>query len=141
MSNVARPRGFTLIEVLIAMTILFGLVTTGLVAFQNAQNNSERAVRVIKLLNQVEYIKHSIKAELLQNPMATAGAGRLAGVAYQWQAETTALLAAPPTIDPDSGVDTVPEPRFRLANISLTLSLGSTERYFQYQELTWLAAQ
>lgn len=141
MNKLDNPQGFTLIEVLIAMTILFALVTTGLVAFQNAQNNSQRATRVIKLLNQVEYIKHSIKAELLQNPMATAGTGSFAGVSYQWQAETTALLAAPPTIDPDSGVDTVPEPRFRLAQISLTLSLGSTERQFYYQELTWLAAQ
>lgn len=141
MNKVANQRGFTLIEVLIAMTILFALVTTGLVAFQNAQNNNERAIRVIKLLNQVEYIKHSIHAELRQNPMATAGSGSLAGVAYQWQAETTALLAAPPTIDPDSGVDKVPEPRFRLADIRLTLSLGSTVRHFQYQELTWLAVQ
>lgn len=131
-------RAFTLIEVLIAMTILFALVTSGLVAFHNAQSNNAKATQVVRLLGQVDTIRSTVRAELLAAPLATTGAGHQGQISYQWQADTIALQAAPPTMDPESGIELVPAPRFRLVNIKLNLSSGDASREFEYQELVWL---
>lgn len=138
MQRLTGCRAFTLIEVLIAMTILFALVTSGLVAFHNAQSNNAKATQVVRLLGQVDTIRRTVRAQLLAAPLATSGAGNQGQVSYQWQADTVALQAAPPTIDADSGVDLVPAPRFRLVNIKLNLSSGEASREFEYQELVWL---
>lgn len=137
-----KQQGFSLIEVLMAMTILFAAVTTGLVAFQNSQQSSAKAAEVTHILTQVETLQSAIRFQL-QQPVAanaervTAGELQMNGVQVQWQATAINDLPPPARI---SGEDINPnpyQPRYELFEVLLQLQFDSSQREFVYEELVW----
>lgn len=128
--------GFTLIEVLIALSILMLVVTTGFMAFQTTLSASERASNTTMMLTTVPYIQQHIRSELLASPLQTTGEGEMLGVAYSWQNNPGELTG--PKADPTDIMATPIPARVRLHHIAITLNYQGQQRQFAYQELTWI---
>ena len=98
-----RARGFTLIEILVAMTILFATVVTGVLAFQNNMQNSVKAAEVMHVLSQVDAARSSIRFTL-QHGDETSGTDLYTqDVKIDWRAEQVAYL--PPAQAVDGGFE------------------------------------
>ncbi|MCC5824607.1 type II secretion system protein J [Alkalimonas sp.] len=130
--------GFTLIEILVAMTILFTVVTTGFVAYQTALNAGERANQTRVMLTALPFIKQQIRSELLSQPTQSQGEGTMLSVAYRFDNQPGPLTGTPDFAD-ELEVGAGPnKARFRLHRIQLELYYQQQARTFAYQELTWI---
>jgi prepilin-type N-terminal cleavage/methylation domain-containing protein len=135
---VIRQRGFTLLEVLIAATILFAVLAAASETYRNALLASSRAQGLVSMLTPLPLITSAIRNQLRTNPVETGnGRSELLGVAYEWEA-TTVRYGSPPTrFDPDLTDFTSYPPRFRLYDVRLELRRGTQQREFLYQEIAW----
>jgi prepilin-type N-terminal cleavage/methylation domain-containing protein len=135
---VNRQRGFTLLEVLIAATILFTVLAVATETYRNALLASSRAQGLVAMLTPLPLITSAIRNQLRTNPLETGnGRSELLGVAYEWEA-TTVRYGSPPTrFDPDVTDFTSYPPRFRLYDVRLELRRGTQQRVFLYQEIAW----
>lgn len=133
-----RQGGFTLLEVLIAATILFTVLAVATETYRNSLLASGRAEGLVSLLTPLPLITSSIRSQLRSNPVETlAGGSELLGVDYRWEAATVRYGSPPRRFDPDA-TDFVDYPqRYRLYDVRLTLRRGSQQRSFIYQELAW----
>ena len=128
--------GFTLIEVLIAMTILSASVVTAMLAFQNNMRNSAKAAEVTHLLTQVEVLRSAIEFNLHETDIREQQL-QSQGVEANWQAKQMAY-AAPSKYFSDAELDYVTYgPRYRLYEVKLEVRFGSSQRTFYYEELVW----
>lgn len=137
-----KQQGFSLIEVLMAMTILFAAVTTGLVAFQNSQQSSAKAAEVVHILTQVETLQSAIRFELQQpvsenNERVTSGQLEINGVQVKWQAQPVNDLPPPARISGEEASLVQYQPRYELFEVILQLRFNSSQREFIYEELVW----
>jgi prepilin-type N-terminal cleavage/methylation domain-containing protein len=133
-----RERGFTLIEVLIAATILFMVLATAGYSYQSSLLASRKAEGLIAILTPLPMILETVRNELRAHPDAeSSGQGTLLGVHYGFEAKTVRYEPPPARFDPDQAVFAKYAPRFRLYDVSLTLAHGGTRRRYLYQELAW----
>lgn len=131
-------RGFTLLEVLIAATILFTVLAVAAGTYRNALLASSRAEGLVSLLTPLPLITSSIRDRLRADPAERVdGRAELLGVRFEWEA-TTARFAPPARrFDPDLTDFRDYPPRFRLYDVRLKLEKGGQQRVFLYQELAW----
>lgn len=129
--------GFTLIEILVAMSILFMIVTTGLMAYQSALAQTERANKIINMVSSLEFIIEQVKNELRDEPYKTSGSGKILGVLYEWTARPGPVTSPAPTYLSTGEVKINP-PTILLTLVTLQLFYQGSERTFTYEELTWL---
>lgn len=129
--------GFTLIEILVAMTILFATVVTGVMAFQNNMQNSVKAAEVMHLLSQVDAVRSNIRFNLQHEQQVSGRDLYSQDVRIDWQAEEVAYLPPAPFFDEDTGNLSQYAPRFHLYAVTLTMNYGTTTRVFNYEELVW----
>jgi prepilin-type N-terminal cleavage/methylation domain-containing protein len=139
MSNAGQQRGFTLIEVLIAATILFATLAVVSDSYRANLNSSRRAEIVTRMLTPLPMVVSSVQNQLRENPIdRLSGSGSALGVVYRYEAVSTLFEPPPPNLDADTGeVENYP-PRFRLYDVNLTLELEGQSREYVYQELAWL---
>jgi hypothetical protein len=134
-----RNSGLTLIEVLIAATILFSTMVVLSESYRATVSADERATRLVELLTPVPLIVSSVRSDLLANPNESqTGEGRLLGVEYRYAAKQVRFAPPAPRFDPDTGQFQNYAPRFRLYDVQLDIAAGGFERTFLYQELAWL---
>lgn len=133
-----RQRGFTLLEVLIAATILFTVLAVATETYRNSLLASSRAQGLVTMLTPLPLITSAIRNQLRSNPVEKLdGRSELLGVGYEWEATTVRHGSPPYRFDPDA-TDFVSYPkRFRLYDIRLRLRLAKQERVFVYQEIAW----
>lgn len=133
-----RERGFTLLEVLIAATILFTVLAVATETYRNSLLASSRAEGIVALLTPLPLITSSIRSQLRSNPVeALTGGSEVLGVDYRWEAATVRYGSPPRRFDADATDFIDYPPRFRLYDVKLTLQRGSQERTFLYQEVAW----
>ena len=131
-------RGFTLIEVLIAATILFTVLVVASESYRNALLASSKAQTVVEMLTPLPLVTASIRNQLRANPTERLqGEAELLGVQYRWQAETALYGAPAPRFDPDEAAFTEYGKRYRLYDVTLKLRLRGQQRTYLYQELAW----
>jgi prepilin-type N-terminal cleavage/methylation domain-containing protein len=135
---VKRQRGFTLLEVLIAATILFTVLAVATETYRNSLLASGRAQGLVTMLTPLPLITSAIRNQLRSNPVEKLdGRSELLGVGYEWEAITVRYGSPPYRFDPDV-TDFVSYPkRFRLYDITLKLRRAKQERVFLYQEIAW----
>jgi prepilin-type N-terminal cleavage/methylation domain-containing protein len=135
---VNRQRGFTLLEVLIAATILFTVLAVAAETYRNSLLASGRAQGLVTMLTPLPLITSAIRNQLRSNPVEKlSGSSELLGVGYEWEAITVRHGSPPYRFDPDM-TDFVSYPkRFRLYDIRLKLRRARQEREFLYQEIAW----
>jgi prepilin-type N-terminal cleavage/methylation domain-containing protein len=133
-----RQRGFTLLEVLIAATILFTVMAVATETYRNSLLASGRAQGLVTMLTPLPLITSAIRNQLRSNPVEKlSGSSELLGVGYEWEAITVRYGSPPYRFDPDA-TDFVSYPkRFRLYDITLKLRGAKQERVFLYQEIAW----
>lgn len=139
--NTKLQHGFTLLEILIAMTIFFAAATSGLLAYQNAMASGHKAEQVTKLLTYVESVQQHVFEKLQQqlvHNFPQQGEGVFLDISYNWQASLVQSGAPPEDYDAETGTVLYYKPRFSLVNIELVLQSDGTQRVFHYQELLWL---
>lgn len=134
----ARARGFTLIEVLIASTILFIVIAAAAEGYRGALLASRRAESLVRLLTPLPLITAAVRDTLRSKPAERlTGGAELLGVRYEFEAVTARYGAPPRRFDPDAADFREYPPRFRLYDVHLRLRAGERERQFVYQELAW----
>jgi prepilin-type N-terminal cleavage/methylation domain-containing protein len=133
-----RQAGFTLLEVLIAATILFTVLAVATETYRNALLASSRAEGLVNLLTPLPLITSAIRSQLRSSPVEKLdGNAELLGVRYEWQATTVRHGSPARRFDPDfTDFRDYPQ-RFRLYDVRLRLARGGQERVFLYQELAW----
>ncbi len=133
-----RQRGFTLLEVLIAATILFTALAVATETYRSNLLASSRAEGLVSMLTPLPLITSSIRSQLRSNPVEKLDGGSdLLGVKYEWEANTVRYGSPPRRFDPDATDFRDYSPRFRLYDIRLTLHRAGQQRVFLYQEIAW----
>jgi prepilin-type N-terminal cleavage/methylation domain-containing protein len=131
-------RGFTLVEVLIASTILFTVLAVASEAYRNALLASSKAQTLVEMLTPLPLMTSSIRNQLRTNPVERLqGEAELLGVQYRWEAVTARYGAPAPRFDPDEAEFIEYGRRYRLYDVTLELSLRGQQRNYLYQELAW----
>jgi prepilin-type N-terminal cleavage/methylation domain-containing protein len=132
-------RGFTLIEVLIAATVLFAAIAVISETYRASMLASRRAENVAAMLAPLPLIVAAIRSALREDPAERReGEAEMLGVRYRFDATTARFEPPAPRVDPDSGDLRQYPPRFRLYDVRLELSYREQERTYLYQELAWL---
>jgi prepilin-type N-terminal cleavage/methylation domain-containing protein len=132
-------RGFTLVEVLIAATILFAAVTVISETYRASMLASRRAENVAAMLAPLPLIVAATRSMLRDDPAESReGESEVLGVRYRFDATTASIEPPPPRLDPDTGEVQEYPPRFRLYDVRLVLNYREQERTYLYQELAWL---
>lgn len=133
-----RPRGFTLIEVLIAAAILFMVLSLATVSFKTARESSSKAAAELQMLSPLPFMMDTIRTQIRLNPQERLeGDGAFDGVAYRWTAITEQYQAPIGFFDPESMSESRFQPRFRLYKVELIVQVGLRERTVTYKELAW----
>lgn len=131
--------GLTLIEVLIASTILFACITVVSETYRTSLISSSKAAETVSLVTPVFIIKSNISGALLANPQpVVTGDGVVLGVRYSFKASSLDFLAPPPRFDPDVGAFVSYKPRYRLYEVALLIQRNSVERRYRYEDIAWL---
>jgi prepilin-type N-terminal cleavage/methylation domain-containing protein len=137
-----RQAGFTLIEVLIAATIMFVVIAVAAETYRGALLSSRRAENVVGMLTPMPLIVAAIRSALRDDPAERKNGGsELLGVRYHYEATTARFGSPPRQFDTDSGSIRQYPPRFRLYDVRLTLTYKGQQRVYVYQELAWLPMQ
>jgi len=133
-------QGFTLLEILVASTILFSSIAVISLIFKTSYVTSEKATKhveqagVIKAL--VTSIQVTIREDTRQNTNSLKGSGVIWGVQYQRQAELIANKAPPNKFDASTGNMESYSARYKLWGVVLTVG-ENNKRKFEYNELSW----
>ncbi len=136
-----KATGFTLIEVLIAGSIMFIVLVMVTDSFLTARNSARHADNIITMLQPVPLVKADIQQQLQQNPgQEASGTLRYNGIQYHWRASLTNRGAPAPRYELDSGMTTQFAERFYLFQIELTCIFQTQQKTLSYTELVWQAA-
>lgn len=137
-SNPKINSGFTLVEILIASTILFMTVATATVTYRTLIMSNTRAEQVIATQSVFPLVQTSITQSLRDSfGRQQQGQGELNGWSYRWQASQQSKNPPAARFDPDLGVFTEYQPRYRLFEVSVSLSKNDYTREFKFTELAW----
>jgi len=138
-NRTSNIKGFTLLEVLVAFVILISAISISTVSFRGSILSSHKAVQNIEIYAQTESIINLVKSEIRHLSIETnevlLGKGQQGSILYSWRAELIKYESAPRTFR--NGEFYTPEKRFKLWNVSLTLSAGAFEKSVKYKELGW----
>ena len=132
----ARQSGFSLIETLVAATIMFSVLVSAFLAFQSSITASAKAETRIELLASVPRVRAFV-TEAIQSDGDLLGAGSLGGVSYEWEADAVTQGVA---LDLDAVGDNPSEfgeRTFNLWRVALRLEVDGSQREFSFTEITW----
>ena len=133
-----HERGFTLLEVLIAATILFTAIAVASETYRAALLASRKAETLVAMLTPLPLITSSIRNDLRSDPAEQReGAAAMMGVGYTWRATTARYEPPPARFDADRLDFVSYPPRFRLYDVELKLWLRGQKRVYIYQEVAW----
>ena len=137
--RLSKPRGFTLLEVLVAATIMFTVLSLSALAVKTYRASSAKAERRIHLLSYINLVTPQIQTKLKQSSddSVATGTGQFGDLSYQWQAEVIAHKAAPRQMNPDTGQFEVTPKRFKLYQVQLQLTSQGLTIEKSYSEVVW----
>ncbi len=135
--NRLRVPGFTLLEVLVAATIMFTVLSLSALAVKTYRESSAKAERRIHLLSYVSLVAPQIQSKLKDPASLTEGNGQFGDMHYQWRAELIAHKAAPRQMNPDTGQFEQTPKRFKLYRVELQLNSQGLSIDKSYTEVTW----
>jgi prepilin-type N-terminal cleavage/methylation domain-containing protein len=134
-------QGFTLLEILIAMTILFSVAAAALAAYQGVNISTQRAADVTRNLTWLNPLTDHIRQQLQQSEQAELnGEGELAGVRFNWIARLHEQAPPPARFEAESGAFIEYAPRYRLYRVELNVQYDGKPRTYQFMELVWALA-
>jgi len=124
-------KGMTLIEVLVAATILFSFLVMMTQAMSTAAIASQQAEKNISVSLNMPFIVDQIKSEIKKGVLSANGQTKLNSVIYNWHAEQQQRKAI---LQPGLREQNIK--RFaRLYEIELTVSNKSLQKKYHYMEM------
>ena len=132
----ARQSGFSLIETLVAATIMFSVLVSAFLAFQGSITASAKAEKRIELLASVPRIRLLV-TEAIRSNEGLAGSGTLGDVIYEWEADAVTQGFA---LDLDAVGDSPSgflERPFNLWSVDLLIEYDGSQLEFSFTEITW----
>ena len=133
-----KPRGLSLIEVLIAATILFAALAVVSDGYRSSVTAGQRAATAAELVTPLPVILGVVKRQLFdQLSDRVTGSGEFLGVDYRFSADSLSFSPPPAGYDFSSDSERIFKPRYRLYSVELVLSKGSATRKLVYRELAW----
>ena len=130
-------KGFTLIEVLIASFIMFIALATFSLVFRGAVLSSERAEVNVSTSAYTSLIVGKISSTLKLNHANSEmkGQGSLLGKRFSWVANVQDS-SRPPARYIGNSLSQASH-QAKIWQVELTVIVGSSERHFTYNEVTW----
>lgn len=134
-----QQQGFTLIEVLIAATILFAVIGVVSQSYRGATIASSKATRSAELLGITPLLLDTIRFRLKVEPKlrSVADEGVLNGFMFTWRAEIVENGAPPSRLSPEDGGIVSFDNKFYLWDVELTVTKDDYSQHFRFKELTW----
>lgn len=136
-----KSKGFTLLEILVASTILFFSVVSLALIYKTSFIASEKAVSKIEQAAVIRALLADIQADIRLRTTRDAnslnGTGIIWGIAYNWEANVEQLRSPPDKFDFDLGrIESYPS-RYKLWQVKVNLGDGTGGSTFEYNELSW----
>lgn len=139
----AQPKGFTLIEVLLSVIILFASSVLVLTIFQSSATLSQKATSYLELVEDIPQIRRelteAIRAE--QGPSAKQGRFSLGTTEVDWTTELiTSGSIAQLTATEQMQVASLDDPlnrTFYLWQVDFVVTNGARSKSYDFIELTW----
>ncbi|UCX03974.1 PulJ/GspJ family protein [Shewanella sp. HL-SH4] len=134
-----KQQGFTLIEVLIAATILFAVIGAVSQTYQGALIASTKATRSAELLGVTPLLLDTIRFRLkLENKTNTINdEGIINGFEFYWTATVIEKGSPPSRFSPEDGEIINFNDKFYIWEVELTLKKQDFTKSFVFNELTW----
>lgn len=139
MNNQLLVRGFTLIEVLIAATILFAVITTVSQVYKGAITASIRASRAVDAAAVVPLLADTITFHIRQaGPDAPiAQQGVIHDYMFSWQANVIKRSPAAPRFEFETDRYVTGDERFYLWQVQLELTKERYAAQYEFTVLSW----
>jgi type II secretory pathway pseudopilin PulG len=135
------PKGFTLIEVLIAGVILFMVIAMTTLVYRSALLSSNKAEQVLAITGYLPIIIDNITEDLQRQDTGSQnslqGDGNTMQVTYNWRARLIQSHSALSVLDSFTGELLDQPARYRLWEMDLTLTLGDSTRRYEYEDFTY----
>lgn len=132
--------GMSLVEVLVASTILFIVLATVSDSYRTALSASRKATATAELLTPLPVIVATVKEQLFADfADRVVGEGVILGTTYRFSAKSLAFEPPPAGYDFATDQERTYAPRYRMYEVALTLTGKSTIRTFTYREVAWAA--
>ncbi|EKO3628598.1 type II secretion system protein [Vibrio metschnikovii] len=128
-SNNSHHLGFTLIEVLVALTILAAGFSVIFPMFQQAQNSNHRVEQIERQILEQQTVYLALAT--LNPAVVNSGRGELGDLRYQWQAVP---ISAPIPVRTEDGMNPMHGQMFRL---DVSYQQGERRGSFQFEQLGW----
>jgi type II secretory pathway pseudopilin PulG len=136
-----KSKGFTLLEILVASTILFSSVVALALIYKTSFMASEKAVSKIQQSSVIRALLAEIQSDVRHRTTkevnALNGSGTIWGLDYSWQAEVQEIRSPADKFDYDFGEFTSYPERYKLWMVTVNLQDGGAINRFQYNELSW----
>ncbi len=130
-----RSKGFTLIEVLIAGVILVSAISMATLVYRSSLLSSEKAERMTHMSSAMAILLDEVRDNIRNGVVQDSG--RLLKVDYSWQAELIESGAPPSLVDPETSEVMNFEPRYRLWQVTLELTISGFSREYTFREVSW----
>ena len=137
---VRKIKGFTLIEVLVATVILISSLAAISMVYRGAFVSSEKADNHMIISGVIPSVLSSIQQEIRANDQSDLlqGEGRAWDTEYRWQANLVDFKSAPARFDVESRKLVTPAKRYKLWQVTLSLTYNNMSKDYQYNELSWI---
>ncbi|WP_448552116.1 PilW family protein [Thalassotalea montiporae] len=131
--------GFTLIEVMVAATILIVVITTMTFIYQTAARSSLVASRNIELHSNIGLLLNDVKSELRTKGVTEpkSKSGQFGAISYSWQSELIKAAPPPDRFNPEKGLWEKQPVKFYLWQVTLNVYSGQASKTFVFNELSW----
>ncbi|TMP45683.1 hypothetical protein CWB96_10895 [Pseudoalteromonas citrea] len=135
-------KGFTLIEILVASTILFTSIASVTLIYKSSLTASLKAEQRLEQAGVISILLREIQQDIRLNSkvsqLTLQGEGSIWGVEYSWLAEVEGFKSPADKFDTTSGQIERFDKRYLLWDVHLKLGSGRSVREFNYKELSWL---
>ncbi|MGI2113428.1 PulJ/GspJ family protein [Shewanella frigidimarina] len=134
-----KQHGFTLIEVLIAATILFAVIGAVSQTYRGALIASTKATRSAELLGVTPLLLDTIRFRLKfeNNTNSITDEGVIDGFEFYWSASVVEKGSPPSKFSPEDGQVVNFNDKFYIWKVELTLKKQNFTKSFVFNELTW----
>jgi prepilin-type N-terminal cleavage/methylation domain-containing protein len=141
-TRISNNHGFTLLEVLVASTILFASIAAVTLIFKSAYVASDKAQRKLVQTSVIPallpIIQQEIRSQTTSQTDELTGNGTLWGEKYQWRSHVIAYKSPAEKFDVDTTrMESFPK-RYKKWQVELTVGVGRSQLNYQYHELSWL---
>lgn len=143
---VAKNKGFTLIEILVASVILFSAISVVTLIFKSSYVASQKAQLKVEQTGIVSVLLKKVQQEIRDKTTYSSdkleGEGVIWGKKYQWHAILLEFKAPIDKFDNETGTTDKFDEKYKLWQVDLVIGTGkSIEKSiveYQYNEISWV---